>query len=123
MKKWLVQYIIPNTILLIEETQIYRDKKEVHIIRKLKEEVVLLNPDKGNDVVIMDIKDNNESINHLFSDRTKFKIIKEDPMNSRMTILQNYIKKLRKQGQINDAQYKILTLKMLKLARHMDQRR
>ena len=83
----------------MKETQIYRDKKKVQIIRKLKEEVVLLNPDKGNGVIIMDIKDYIESVNHLFSDRTKFQIIKEGPTNSRMTTLQNYIRKLTKQGQ------------------------
>ena len=97
----------------MEGTQIYRDKKKV--IWKLKAEVVLLNPDKGNDMVIMDIKDNNESINYLFSDRTKFKIIKEALTFSRMTTLQNYIRKLKKQGQINDAKYKILYPKNAKI--------
>ena len=76
----------------------------MHITRKLKEEVCLLNPDKGYGVVIMDKKDYSESINHFFSERTKFKIIKEDPTSSRMRALQNYIRKLKKQGQINDAE-------------------
>ena len=56
----------------MEDKQIYRDKKKVQVIRKLKEEVILLNPDKGNGVVIMDLKDYNDSINKLFADRTKF---------------------------------------------------
>ena len=76
-----------------------------------------MNPDKGNGVVIMDIKDYNESINHLLSDRTKFKIIKEDTTNSRMTTLQNYIRKLKKQGHINDDEYKILYPKNAKIGR------
>ena len=101
----------------MEDKQIYRDKKKVQVIRKLKEEVVLLNPDKGNGVVIMDIKDYNDSINKLFADRTKFKISKEEPTNSRMTTLQNYIRKLKKQGQINDAEYKLLYHKNAKIGR------
>ena len=43
-------------LIYMEKTQIYRDKKKMHIIWKLKEELVLLNPDKGSCVVIMDIK-------------------------------------------------------------------
>ena len=101
----------------MEDKQIYRDKKKVQVIRKLKEEVVLLNPDKGNGVVIKDIKDYNDSINKLFADRTKFKISKKDPTNSRMTTLQNYIRKLKKQGQINDAEYKLLYPKNAKIGR------
>ena len=102
-------------LIYIDNQQMYKDAKKVKIIQDLKEKVVLLSPDKGNGVVIMDRKDYVESMEALFADRTKFRIIKEDPTHSRMSILQNYIRMLKKTGQIDDQQYKMMYPKNAKI--------
>ena len=104
-------------LINVNEQQIYKDKKKIKIIRDLKEKIVLLSPDKGNGVVIMDIHDYNQSMAQLFSDRTKFRILQEDPTNKRFTTLQNYIRKLKKNGEISEADYDIMYPKNAKIGR------
>ena len=65
----------------------------------------------------MDIYDYNQSMAHLFSDRTKFRILQEDPTNKRFTTLQNYIRKLKKNGEISEADYDIMYPKNAKIGR------
>ena len=74
-------------LINVEENQVYKDKKKIKIIRDLKGKVVLLGPDKGNGVVVMDIIDYKERTQHLFADKSKFRILQEDPTNSRFASL------------------------------------
>ena len=74
-------------LINVDEKQVFKDKKKIKIIRDLKEKVVLLGPDKGNGVVIMDIQDYKQSTHQLFADRTKLKILEDDPTNTRFTSL------------------------------------
>ena len=78
-------------LLNIDDKQFSKDAPKVKIIRKLREKVVRLTPDKGNKVVLMDKQDYLNSMEHLFADRTKFKIVKEDPTHTRMSTLQQYV--------------------------------
>ena len=52
-------------LINVDEKQVFKDKKKIKIIRDLKEKVVLLGPDKGNGVVIMDIQDYKQSIHEI----------------------------------------------------------
>ena len=45
---------------------------------------MILNPDKGNRVVLINKVDYHDAVNQLFSDKTKFKIIKNDPTLTRL---------------------------------------
>ena len=60
------------------------EKKMIDAITTLKEKVVLLSPDKGNGVVLLDKADYTESLDQLFADRSKFQILAEDPTNTRL---------------------------------------
>ena len=82
-------------LINIEERQISKDKRKINIIRNLKERAVLLTPDKGNGVVIMDIKDYKDSMHALFSDRNKFRIISDDQTNTRFSSLQQYLRQTK----------------------------
>ena len=93
------------------------NKYKIKIIRNLKEKVVIISPDKGTGVVIMDFNDYKNSMHQLYADRTKFRIIEDDPTNSRITTLQNYIRKLKNEGQITEAEYKIMYPQNAKIAR------
>ena len=104
-------------LINIEEQQVYKDKRKISIIKNLKEKVVLLSPDKGNGVVIMDIKDYKESMSHLFSDRQKFRTLAEDPTNTRFTTVQRYIRNLRKRNEITEEEYKMMYPKNAKIGR------
>ena len=104
-------------LINVNDQQVYKDKKRIKIIRDLKEKVVLLSPDKGNGVVIMDIQDYQHSMQHLFADRTKFRILQEDPTNKRFASLQEYIRKLKKRGEINEAEYRTMFPKNAKIGR------
>ena len=92
----------------IEEKRFFNDKKMIDAIKNLKEKVVLLAPDKGNGVVLLDKVDYTSSLEHLFEDRTKFRILKEDPTNTRFTSIQNFLRTLKKRGEINEEEFKTM---------------
>ena len=52
----------------IDDTRIYKDSNKVKIIQELRKHVAILKPDKGNGIVLFDIKDYTNSIEHLFKD-------------------------------------------------------
>ena len=80
----------------------------LNAIRDLKERVVLLAPDKGNGVVVMDKEDYKNSLEQLFSDRTKFQVLQEDPTNIRLKSLQTFLRTLKKRGEIGDEELKTM---------------
>ena len=86
----------------IEEKRFFDDKKMIDVIKNLREKVVLLALDKGNGVGLLDNVDYTSSLEHIFEDRTKFRILKEDPTNTRFTSIQNFLRTLKKRGEIND---------------------
>ena len=57
--------------LSVDEKQVYEDKRRINIIRRIKEKVVLLSPDKGNGLVLLNIDDYKKSVHQLFADRNK----------------------------------------------------
>ena len=77
----------------------------------------MLNPDKGNGVVILDKNDYNNSMDNLFSHRSKFRVLSEDPTNSRLETLRNYLYKLHDRGELDDAKYKRVFPKHAKIGR------
>ena len=58
-------------------------------MKQLREKYVILKPDKGNAVVLMNKVDYHNAMNQLFSDKSKFKIIKNDPTLTRLKTVQN----------------------------------
>ena len=67
---------------------------------------MILKPDKGNGVVLMNKADYHDAMNQLFSDKTKFKIIKNDPTLTRLKTVQNYLNNLCKRNEITEAEKK-----------------
>ena len=104
-------------LINVNDQQVYKDKKKIKTIRELREKVTLLSPDKGNGVVILDIQDYQRSMQHLFADRTKFRVLQEDPTNGRFSSLQQYIRKLRKRGEISEADFQTMFPKNAKIGR------
>ena len=59
---------IAFNLINIDDTRIYKDSNKVKIIQELRKHVAILKPDKGNGIVLFDIKDYTNSIEHLFKD-------------------------------------------------------
>ena len=72
----------------LDNRKVFKDKKKLQVIKELRKDAVILKPDKGNGVVVIDTTDYYESLNKLFSDTTKFKRLDTDPTNTRLNILQ-----------------------------------
>ena len=80
----------------IDGTQIYRYSNKVKIIQELCKHVAILKPDKGNGIVLTDIKVYTFSVEHLFKDTKKFRILDTDPTIRQMKFLQSYLRTLLK---------------------------
>ena len=66
---------------------------------------MILKPDKGNGVVLMNKADYLDAMNQLFSDK-KFKITKNDPTLTRLKTVQNYLNSLCKRNEITEDEKK-----------------
>ena len=62
-------------------------------------------------------------LKHLFEDRTKFRILKEDPTNTRFTSIQNFLRILKKRGEINEEEFKTMFPDDAKIGGHTEQQR
>ena len=61
--------------------------------------------DKGNGVVLLDIADYKHSLEQLFCDAKKFKKLNEDPAHNRLLNLQKYLLKLHNSGELRKEDY------------------
>ena len=89
----------------IDDKRYGLDNKRVKLIRKLKERYVILKPDKGSGIVLLNITDYRQSVEILFQDPAKFKRVELDPTISRLSTIQQYLLKLRNRGEIDEDEY------------------
>ena len=68
------------------------------MINNIFKDVVILKPDKENWIVLLD--NTKYSAKHLFSDRSKFWIVENDPTFTRLDSLQQYLPKLKTRSEI-----------------------
>ena len=67
-----------------------------------------MKPDKGNGIVLLNKDDYTRSMEHLFSDKNKFKQLDSDPTLTRLSSLQSYVRKLKNNNEITEAEYKAM---------------
>ena len=81
--------------------------KKHGILKRLRNNkyIVVCKPDKGNGVVILDRKIYDDCILELISDKSKFKKLNEDVTIKREGQLQRFLRKLKKDGCLNDVTY------------------
>ena len=101
----------------LENKQISKDKKKLDIIKKLRKELVIQKPDKGNVIVVLNVNDYYNGVEKLFQDKLKFKQILEDPTPSRLTSVQRYLKNFNKRGELTNDMYDKIRIKSAKLTR------
>ena len=82
-------------------------KSEISSLRNLakKTDLVIIKPDKGNGVVILDKNDYNTKSFDILSDYTKFRILNNDTLDTNENKLNRILRKLLKQGHITNDLY------------------
>ena len=103
-------------ILDFDNARIRTDNKKIQSIKHLLNENVILKPDKGEGVIVSRV-DYETSMQELFSDRKRFRIIKEDLTPTRLSSVQRYLRNLQKRGEIDEATYQSIRPQSAKPAR------
>ena len=94
----------PNFLLTSDDYKTLKGLKD-------DKNIIIIKPDKGNGVVILNRCDYNQKMNAILSDTTKFKTLTSDPLKatlSRETKLRNFLRGLKKENVISDELYKKL---------------
>ena len=77
----------------------------------------ILKPDKGNGIVILNRSDYTKSLRSIFDDKSKFSRLNEDPTDTRLNTLHNYLLTLRKRNEISESEYKFIRPKTASFGR------
>ena len=78
------------SLIDLDNYQVFKDKKKLEVIKNLRKELVILKPDKGNGIVLSGTNDYYATVENLFSDKSKFKEIHDDPTPARLLSIQRY---------------------------------
>ena len=84
----------------IFDTQFLDDKNKTKVLKQLRQDYVVLKPDKGNGIVLINKTECNLAMKKLFSDRSKFKVIQKDPTLTPLKSVQNYVNTMLKRNEI-----------------------
>ena len=69
---------------------------------------MILRPDKGNGVVILDRQEYDKGLFKIINDTTKFRVLTSDPTLTREGKLQRYLRELRKKGHFDPEVYEAI---------------
>ena len=72
----------------------------VKVLRSIKGKCLILQPDKGQGIVLIDKTDYYNSMERLFNDTSKFTLLQEDPTLRNLSTVQTYLKTLQKRNEI-----------------------
>ena len=92
----------------MDSKQLIQDKCKINILNILLKDLVLLKPDKGNRIDLVDCLVYINSVKQIFLHRTKFHKIKinEDPTFRGLGSLQQYLRKLKERKETSEETYK-----------------
>ena len=101
----------------MDSKQLTKDKNKINVLNNLLKDVMLLKPDKGNGMVLVNCLDYKNSVKQIFSDRTKFLKTNEDPTFRRLSSLQQYLRKLKEGKELSEEMYQRIRPQNGRLAR------
>ena len=84
----------------MDNQKVFKDKGKIQVIKEPRKDTVIVKPDKGNSVAVIDTTDYYESLDILFSDTTKLKSLDADPNNTSLSNVQSYLRKLYNRNKI-----------------------
>ena len=67
---------------------------------------MILKPDKGQGIVLLKKEDYTSSMDRIFADKSKFKIVDTDKTISRVANIKRYLETLLKRGEITESEKK-----------------
>ena len=77
---------LPFNLIDLDNNQTFKDKNKINILKNLRKDFFLLKTDKGNGIVLIKTTEYYSSLGKLFSDKSKFKQISEDPTPTGLSI-------------------------------------
>ena len=75
-------------------TQFISDNKITKTLRKLKDKCLILKPNKGEGIVLVNRDDCNNSLENLFNDTSKIQLLDDDPTIRNLSTAQSYLNTL-----------------------------
>ena len=75
----------------LESKDYHLDRKQMNIVQNLTEKFMILEPDKGQGIVLVKKDDYIRNIEFLFSDKTKFQLLDKDANLQSLNTIQNYL--------------------------------
>ena len=78
----------------LDVTQFTSGNKSIKTLRKLKDKCLILKPDKGQGIVLINRDDYNNSLENLFNDTSKFQLLDHDPTIRNLSTVQSYLNTL-----------------------------
>ena len=91
----------------IDDKNIFNDANKIKIITRIRE-TLIMKPDKGNGIVLLNKEDYTNSMENLFTNETKFKQLDSDPAITRLSSLESYLRKLKNINEITETQFKVM---------------
>ena len=91
----------------IDDKNIFNDANKIKIITRIRE-TLIMKPDKGNGIVLLNKEDYTNSMENLFTNETKFKQLDSDPTITRLSSLESYLRKLKNINEITETQFKLM---------------
>ena len=95
------------SLIDVDNYQGFKDKRKLELIKNLRKELVISILDKGNGIVLIGTNDYYTTVENLFSDKSKFKEIYDDPTPARLSSIKRYLrKKFNNRNELNDEVFK-----------------
>ena len=86
-------------------------------LQNLRDRCMILKPDKGQGIVLINKTDYYQSLERLFGDRKKFQVLDHDPTLTNLVTIRNYIQTIYKRGEITETEMKEIRLKAAQVGR------
>ena len=95
---------IAYNYLDLDVKQFISDSKSIKTLRKLKNKCLILKPDKGQGIVLINRNGYNNSLEKLFNDTSKFQLLDLEPTIRNLSTVQSYLNTLynRQEIQVRD---------------------
>ena len=105
------------SLLDLDDSRFSNDAKQIKIIKKLRESFVILKPDKGNGVVLLNKLDYTNCMLSIFNDKSKFKEVNKDNSITSLNSLQCYLNTLEKRSELDSEEKSYMRPKSAVVAR------
>ena len=84
----------------LDVTQFISDNRITKLLRKRKDKCLILKPNKGEGIVLINRDDCNTSLENLFNDTSKFQLLDDDPTIRNLSTAQSYLNTLYNRQEI-----------------------